>query len=165
MSVIGKILLIATIFVVVTAVAYVSGEIVGPPHLPVDRQQVATVRETPSSSPSPSTRTARSRTLPAGTTEVPAQTSGVRAERPQSKDTSSPRRTPSPTATTSSTTPAATQVANPTPTPTPTSSPTPTESRTPTATPTPTPTESPTPSPTSSETPTTYQTSASAPTG
>lgn len=165
MSVIGKILLIATIFVVVTAVAYVAGEIVGPPHLPVDRQQVATVRETPSSSPSPSSRTARSRVLPAGTSQVPVETSDVHDQPSPAQHTSSPRRTPSPTAPTSSAAPTPTPVAvvTPTPTPTPTSSPTATESPTPTETPTPT--DSPTPTPTSSDTPSALQTNASAPSG
>ena len=164
MSVIGKISLVAAIFAVVTAVAYVAGEIVGPPHLPVERQQVATVHEAPSPSPSPTARTPRSRVLPAGTTEVPAQTRGVRDPRPQGQHTSSPRRTPSPTATTSSAapTPTATAAAAPTPTP-------PRRARRPPPRPTlsaaPTPTESPTPSPTSSETPSSSQANLSSPTG
>lgn len=165
MPVIAKVSLVAAIFAVVVAVAYVAGEIVGPPHLPVERQQVATVHETPSSSPSPTARTPRSRVLPAGTTEVPAQTSGVDDPSPRAQHTSSPRRTPSPTAVPSSVAPTPTTAAAATPTPTPTTTSSPTDTASPTPTATPTPTESPTPSPTSSETPTGSQADLPSPTG
>ena len=167
MSLIGKILLIAAIFVVVPAVAYVAGQVVGPPHLPVERQQVAGVHPTPRSAVSPVARIHRSRVLPVGTTFTAAAPSAPVTHRSRTQHASSPRRTASATPSTASPTPTSTRSAapapSPTPTRTPTSSPTPTES--PTYTSSPTPTESPSPTPTSTGTPSSTETSASSPTG
>lgn len=165
MSLIGKILLVAAIFVVVPAVAYVAGQIVGPPHLPVERQQVAGLHQTPSPAVSPVARTRRSQVLPAGTTSTSAVPSAPDTHRSRAQHASRPRRTASPTPASASPTPTRSAKPAATPAPTPTSSPTPTASPTYTSSPTPTESSSPTPSPTSTGTPSSTETSASSPAG